>query len=394
MSLDKRICENRNTDECEKYDNDGIDAEGTNTHTGACKLDNGVCIINPNSNDKYDCISLSYDGLDQDENGDYYVGNDDRSLIIKSLNCERLKEGDTERGTFLCETCTGPEDENNFNPCPEGWECEEVTDGRGNTNKYCVDKFLGNKNSFVINDNICFPPFYGKHGSSLRIVDEANPDSPATGDINGTECAAPGNHMYFKNGSPMLPHLFPDLLRSDDTLREAYYECMRELDSLDGEAKEIKRLEYFDKDKRSGKLYELLMKYFNMEAIDYCEDIFTSNTVLIDPTNDASIINDPSLYYPSWIELRDNILNSKDEDGENNAENIFAFLSGDLTGTDSDTDITVDRTTNVVNNWDNQLCMMHRGVDDEASLQCNGVTEWNKELCDFKQHFWNDNIIS
>ena len=34
---------------------------------------------------------------------------------------------------------------------------------------------------------------------------------------------------------------------------------------------------YFNKDEKSGRIYELLERYFNMDAIDYCKNIFTLN---------------------------------------------------------------------------------------------------------------------
>ena len=70
----------------------------------------------------------------------------------------------------LCTTCDGHIDENgdienkidgtitssSYNPCPEGWECNtDLRDG----NRYCVDTYMPNKNAYVINDEICFPPF-------------------------------------------------------------------------------------------------------------------------------------------------------------------------------------------------------------------------------------------
>ena len=135
--------------------------------------------------------------------------------------------------------------------------------------------------------------------------------------------------MYYKNGSPMLPNLFPKLINENPELKTAYYECMNDLDNLEGEAKGTKKLEYFDKNNKSGKLYELLTKYFNIEAIDYCDSIFTENTVMINPMqmNDPSVKNDPSLYYPSWEQLKDNILSSKNDSGNNNYVEIFNFLS-------------------------------------------------------------------
>ena len=65
----------------------------------ACLLDGDSCNINPASNDPHDCIMSNYNEPSAD--GKYYVGDEDQGEIIKSLNCERFKYGNTSRGTFM-----------------------------------------------------------------------------------------------------------------------------------------------------------------------------------------------------------------------------------------------------------------------------------------------------
>ena len=136
--------------------------------------------------------------------------------------------------------------------------------------------------------------------------------------------------------------------RSDEALKTAYSEYMGLLDEnpYDSEM-------YFNKEERNGPLYELLERYFNMDAIDYCKNIFTPDTVLINPTMPGQEDESSSFYYPGWIQLKNNILNTVKENGESGAEDIFSYLN---LGLDPELQIQTDGRT--VTNWDNQICMM------------------------------------
>lgn len=437
MPLSKRQCENRNTrEECIDYDNEELVNRGCRWIGNEDNPEIGRCEINPNSVDKYDCI---YDGdygvntgafsFSSDSQGninylyninqvsvdtlqsgsirgflgdeeDVSVDTSQSGSIVKQLNCKRFKENNPSRGgQFRCDTCDQIDELGNLsNPCPNGYDCVDDSDNSGA--KYCVDNFLPNMNAYLINDEICFPPFYGVIGGSMGESAEledgelvrclANPDS---------------NHMYKKNGSPMLPHVFYELFSTDEKLRTRYSEFMRELDkggNIDT---------YFDKETKSGKLYELLEEYFNMNYLDYCSNIFTEETYLINPLeqNVDENVDTNSLYYPSWRKLKNNILSSA------NASSIFSFLnssvvSGDdsmVTGVEiacvdnktldnptinptcsSDGEFPVNSEGYPdVMNWDNQICIMQNGVE-EPSERCSGITNWTKQLCDEYNGIW------
>jgi hypothetical protein len=395
MGPDQRRCATRSPDDCERFDNDIA------TGNQACELlgDNSTCAINSRSNDPYDCIMGNYN--EPSEDGKYYVGDEDRGEIIKSLNCERFKHGNTSRGTFACHTCDGHLENDvvvnqiddldtssaSNNPCPDGWKCETNPE---NGNKQCVDTYMPNRNAYIINDEICFPPFYGTNGSSLRNEDSSIDDNSQS---DGTQCAAnvDSNHIYKKNGSAMLPHLFPELFGSeggDQDLRINYAQYMRELDanSHDPSISEM----YFNKDEKSGRIYELLERYFNMDAIDYCKNIFTPDTVLINPTMPGQEDESSSYYYPGWIQLKENILNTVTSDGGSGAQSIFSYLNVDSDDTLPQLSGSGDQQS--VTNWDNQICMMYRGVDND--LRCSLPVDsgsMTEEICNqIMDYHWNE----
>jgi len=405
MPLDARDCEKRTVDDCEKYSADGINPDGTSNGLGACRLVNDQCEINPNANDKYDCIYKGdYSTILDPSDNNYYVGDQDMSNVFKSLNCQRLKADNSSRGTFQCDTC-----DDNTNPCPDTWVCTEIEVNNQNTN-YCVDTYLPNKNAFIINSEICFPPFYGERGSSIRQEDKesgtAGIDDSCSIDTTdrsqmctvGTFCNEEGvceeekdiycaagpdaANIYKKNGSPMVPHLFTTLFDNNTELRETYIDAMNVLDSIENEEqREIMKKQYFDKENRSGILYELFEKYFNMRAVDYCDNIFTPETVLINPTlPSADITIDPSFFYPSWSELKDNILASENKDS------IFSYLSS----ANTQSGLEIEEIDGKVYNWDNQICMMHRGVDNDDNPTSCRLDSWNKELCDYNNKYWDE----
>ena len=412
MPLEDRDCSNRSVEDCEKYDADGINEDGTANGLGACRLVNDVCEINPSSNDKYDCIyNADYSQIQDSRDDNYYVGDQETLNIKKSLNCKRYKVDNQSRGTFLCNTCT---DSEGNNACPDTWDCEEITIDE-QTKNYCVDTYLPNKNAFIISNEVCFPPFYGDQGTSVRIDKESgtvpkdgtcvlesavleemcvagtfcDENTSTCQDIPEVHCAAgpSASNIYKKNGSPMLPHLFTTLFDNNSELREAYVSAMQKLDAIEDDVqREIIKKQYFDKENRSGILYELFEKYFNMRAVDYCDNIFTPETVLIDPIIPPDLTIDPSFFYPSWSELKRNILDS------GNQEAIFGFLNSANASNDLNiTEVRLLGETGKVLNWDNQVCMMHRAVDtdDNGQSSCQ-LDTWNQELCDYSNKYWDE----
>ena len=292
-------------------------------------------------------------------------------------------DGHLEAGVVVDEIDGSNTSTQSNNPCPEGWKCEE--DGG---NKYCVDTYMPNRNAYIINDEICFPPFYGVHGSSLRgSIDD---DDPSQSGVTATQCAANigSNHIYKKNGSPMLPHLFQELFGAGDPeLRASYVQYMQELEANPHESEM-----YFNKEAKSGRIYELLERYFNMDAIDYCKNIFTDNTVLINPTMPGQDDEANSYYYPGWIQLKRNILESVTAGGGSGAQSIFNYLNGESEDVLPTLDDGGDQP--VVRNWDHQMCMMYRGVDNDQNCTlpvdsgnmteeiCNQITDYHWDTTD------------